>query len=138
MTHYLCQVPRWAGRLGWSARRWQYGRCSARGRQRGGQDGAVSGYGRGVPAPALIGERDVDPAPVQVAQDALYQAVLLEPPDQPGQRALAQVHGAGQLLHAELVILALGQALQHLEVADPEAMAFAQLPVERAADDGMA
>ena len=42
-----------------------------------------------------------------------------QPVDQAGQRALAQVHGLGQVLGAELAPLALGEPLQDLEVTDP-------------------
>jgi hypothetical protein len=41
----------------------------------------------------------------KVAQGPLHQAVLLEPADQPGQRALAQVHRLGEFLRPELVLL---------------------------------
>ncbi len=93
--------------------------------------------GRGVTAAALAGDRDVDAAPVKVAEAALDQAVLLEPADQPRQRALAQVYGIGELLDPELVVRALGKALEHLEVADAQTMPLAKLPVQRARDDGM-
>ena len=80
-----------------------------------------------MPSPAVLGEADVDTAAVVVAQRALDQAVLFKPADHPGQGALAQVHGLGQLLHPELVFGVLGEALQHLELGDPEAVPFAQV-----------
>src|SRR5580698_634321 len=64
----------------------------------GGEDLAV-GWGRLVVAVAAgRGEGDVDGAPVLAAQTALDQPVFLQPVDQPGQRALAQVDRFGQLL----------------------------------------
>ena len=42
-----------------------------------------------------------------------------QPVDQPGQRALAQVDGFGQVLGAELPLLALGQPLEDLGTDNP-------------------
>jgi MFS transporter len=80
-----------------------------------------------MPAPPVLGEADVDAAAVVVAQRALDQAVLFEPADHPGQGALAQVHGLGQLLHPEQMPRILGETLQHLELGDPKAVPFAQI-----------
>jgi hypothetical protein len=44
--------------------------------QHGGEDGALGRQRFGVTAPPGLGEADVDPAPVQVTQGALDQAVL--------------------------------------------------------------
>lgn len=92
----------------------------------GSQYRAVGGEGVGVAAAAFFGDRDVDAAAVEVAEAAFDQAMLLQAADEPGQSALAQVHGVGQLLDAELVVRALGQAFQYLEVADAQAVTFAE------------
>src|SRR5215813_14919916 len=99
-------------------------------RQGGSQDGALGWQRRGVTAPPGLGEADVDAAPVQVAQGTLDQPVLFELADQPGQRALAEVHGLGQFLDAELVLLVLGQPLEYLELADPKSVPLAKLTVQ--------
>jgi len=91
-----------------------------------------------VPAPAVLGEADVDAAAVVIAQRAADQAVLLEAADHPGQGTLAQVHRLGQLLHPELMPGVLGEALQHLELGDPEAVPFAQVVFQRRTDRRMA
>ncbi len=57
--------------------------------------------------------------------------MLFQPPDQPGQRALAQVHGIGQFLGTELVLPALGQALEDLELADAKLVPPTKLVFER-------
>ena len=88
-------------------------------------------------APPGLGEADVDPAPVQVTQGALDQAVLLQLADHPGQRALAQVHGFGQLLDPELVLRVLGQALQDLELADAQPVPLAEVPFQCRAHRGV-
>src|SRR5689334_11480213 len=105
--------------------------------QGSGEDRALGGQRLGVTAPPGLGEADVDAPPVQVAQRALHQAVLLEPADQPGQRALAQVHVLGQFLHPELVLLVLGQALQHLELGDAQPVPLAELPFQGRVHGGM-
>ena len=56
-----------------------------------------------------------------------------QPVDQAGQRALAQVHGLGQVLGPELAPSALGKPLQDLEVTDPEPMPLAKLALQRSA-----
>ena len=88
--------------------------------------------------PPGIGEADVDAPPVQVAQGALDQAVLLQLRDHPGQRALAQVHGLGQLLDPELVLRVLGQALQDLELADAQPVPLAKVPFQCRGHRGVA
>ena len=67
---------------------------------------------------AGFGKNHVDAASVPIAQTSLNKPVAFQPPDQPGQRALAQVHGIGQFLGTELVLPALGQALEDLKLAD--------------------
>src|SRR5450631_464696 len=63
--------------------------------------------------------------------------MLLEPADEAGQRTLAQVDGVGQILHAELALVVLGEAVEHLELADAEPVPLAKLAFERCADSGM-
>ncbi len=89
-------------------------------------------------APPGLGEADVDAAAVVVAQRALDQAVLFQPADQAGQRALAQVHRLGQFLDPELVPWVLGEPLQHLELGNPEPVPFAQVMFEGRGDRGVA
>jgi len=63
--------------------------------------------------------------------------MLLEPADEAGQRTLAQVDGVGQILHAELALVVLGEAVEHLELADAEPVPLAKLAFERCADSSM-
>jgi hypothetical protein len=88
----------------------------------------VGGLGLGVALPPRIGQAHVDALAVHVAHGPLHQSVLLEPADQAGPGALAQVHGLSEFLNAELVSVVLGQPLEHLEFADSEPMPFAQSP----------
>lgn len=76
-------------------------------------------------------ERHVDAPPVGLAHRPLDQAGLLEPADQPGERALAQVHLLRELLHPQR-LGGLGQSLQDLEVAHAEPEPLAQLTVQGA------
>jgi hypothetical protein len=99
----------------------------------GGEYLAVGWRRLGVAVAAGWGEGDVDAAPVLAAQTALDQPVFLQPVDQPGQRALAQVHRFGQLLGAEVTTAALGQPVENLELAHAEAVALAHLALERGA-----
>ena len=71
---------------------------------------------------ARLGQHHVDAAPVHVTAAPLDQAVPGQTVYQTRQRALAQVHGLSQFLGAELVLRALGQPVQHLELAHPEAV----------------
>jgi hypothetical protein len=57
--------------------------------------------GLGVTLLACLGEHHVDAAPVSLAPAPFDQAVPGQPVDQAGQRALAQVHGLGQVLGPE-------------------------------------
>ena len=57
---------------------------------------------------------------LHVALAALDQADAGQPVDKAGQGALAQVHGLGQFLGPELVVRALGQPVEDLELADAE------------------
>ena len=59
------------------------------------------------------------------------EAVGLEPRDDAREGALAQVHGLGQLLHPALLRVARGEALEHLVLADAQAVL-----VERALERG--
>ena len=86
----------------------------------------MGGRGLRVALAASVGEAHVDAPAVDVTHVPLHQAVLLEPADQAGQRALAQVHGIGQFLNAELVLLVLGKPLEHLELANAEPVPLAQ------------
>ena len=98
----------------------------------------MGGLGLGVALPPRLGQAHVDTPAVHVAHGPLHQSVLLEPADQTRQGALAQVHGLGEFLNAELVLVILGQPLEHLEFADTEPMPLAQLVLERGADCGVA
>jgi hypothetical protein len=98
----------------------------------------VGGLRLGVALPARLGQAHVDAPAVHVAHGPLHQTVLLEPADQTGQGALAQVHGLGEFLNAELVLVILGQPLKHLVFADTEPMPLTQFVLERGADRGMA
>ena len=59
------------------------------------------------------------------------EAVGLQAGDDARERALAQVHGLGQVLHAALVLLARREALEDLVLADTQAVL-----VERALERG--
>ena len=60
--------------------------------------------------------------------------MLLQTADKAGKRTLAEVDGIGQILDAELVLLVLGEAVKHLELADAEPVPLAKLPFECCAD----
>jgi predicted MFS family arabinose efflux permease len=68
----------------------------------------------GVAPLACLGQHHVDSPPVHVAAAPFDQAVPGQPVDQAGQRALAEVHGLGQVLGAELAPLALGEPLTEI------------------------
>jgi len=106
-----------------------------RGEQPGGEHGrehaAVRRRRLGMPLPASRGERDVDAAPVLAAQAALDKPMPLQPVDQPGQRALAQVHGVGQFLGTEVTVPSLREAVKNLELADTEPVPLTQFVLER-------
>jgi hypothetical protein len=55
----------------------------------------------GVAPLARLGEHHVNTAPIHVTAAPLDQAMPGQPVDQAGQRALAQVHGLGQVLGPE-------------------------------------
>jgi hypothetical protein len=81
----------------------------------------------------------VDPAPVVGAHLALDQAVLLQTGDHARQRALREVDVVGQLLDAgRLTALGAGQAIEHLELADAEAVTGLELALERGRHPGVA
>ena len=61
----------------------------------------------GVAPLARLGQHHVDTAPIHVTAAPLDQAMPGQPVDQVGQRALAQVHGLGQVLGPELAPFAL-------------------------------
>ena len=92
----------------------------------------------GVTSQAGLGKDHVDAASVPVAQASLNKPVPFQPPDQPGQRALAQVHAIGQFLRPELVLPALGQALEDLELADAQLVPPTKLVFEGGAGSRMA
>ena len=98
----------------------------------------MGGLSLGVALPPCLGQTHVDAPAVHVAHGPLHQSVQLEPADQPGQGALAQVHGLGEFLDAELVPVVLRESLEHLEFADTEPMPLAQFALERGADRGVA
>ena len=103
-----------------------------------GEDATVGRDRLGVAPFACLGQHHVDAAPVHVAAAAFDQAVPGQPVHQAGQRALAQVHGLGEVLGAELAPVALGQPLEDLEVADPEPVPLAELALQRGAGGGVA
>jgi len=73
-----------------------------------------------MPSLSGLGQHYVDAAPVTFAAAPFDQAMPGQAIDQPGQSALAQVDGFGQVLGAELPLLALGQPLEDFEVAHAE------------------
>ena len=87
--------------------------------------------------PPRLGQGHVNAAPVHVAQAPLNQPALFQPADEPGQGTLAEVHRVRQFLGPELMIHALGEAFQHLEVAHPEAVPLAELTFQRRAHGGV-
>jgi MarR family transcriptional regulator, lower aerobic nicotinate degradation pathway regulator len=60
--------------------------------------------GLGLAAPPLRRQRDVDAPAVHVTRAPFHEGALHQAVDQPGQRALAQVHGLGQVLRAALAV----------------------------------
>ena len=95
-----------------------------------GQHVPVRRHGLGMAPLARLGEHHVNAAPVHVTAAPFDQAVPGQPVNQARQRTLAQVHGFGQVLGAELAPFALGKSLQDLEVADAEPMPVAKLALE--------
>src|SRR5580704_8242535 len=91
-----------------------------------------------MPPLSGLGQHYVDAAPVTFAAAPFDQAMPGQAIDQPGQSALAQVDGFGQVLGAELPLLALGQSLEDLEVAHAEPVPLAELALERRARRRMA
>ncbi|CAK7283032.1 putative GH13_26 / GH13 / GH13_20 [Streptomyces misionensis JCM 4497] len=92
-------------------------------RQHPRQHGPLQRQHLGVQGAALGSEGDPHPAAVLRAHRAFHQAVLLQTADQPGQRALAEMHPADQVLHPAVITLVGrlgGQDVQHLEVAGPQ------------------
>src|SRR6516165_9995588 len=90
-----------------------------------GEDVTVRGDRLIMPPRAGLGQHHVDTPAVQVTGAALDEAGLREPVHQARQRALAQVHRVGQVLGARLALRALGQPVEHLEVADAQAVPIA-------------
>jgi hypothetical protein len=60
--------------------------------------------GLNVASVPRLGQHHIDPAPVAFAAAPLDRAVPGQPVDQPGQRALAQVDGFGQVLTSSRVL----------------------------------
>src|SRR4051794_25568811 len=85
-----------------------------------------------VTSAAGVGQAGVDAAPVLGAHAAGDEAVGLEAADHARERALAEVDRRGELLHAALGLLALGEPLEHLVLADAEAVVILQPPLEGA------
>src|SRR5436190_11314238 len=83
----------------------------------------------------LGGDACVDAAPVVRAHLALDQPVTLQARDDARQRTLAEMHVLGQLLHA---VIGRGEALQHLELADAEAVSLLEPAFERGGGTGVA
>ena len=100
------------------------------GRQRAGQYLAVRAESLAVLVLARGREDDVDPAPVIGAAASLHQAVPFQPVGEPGHRALAEVHRVGQALCPVGAVGLAGQVVEHLEVAHPESVPFAELALE--------
>lgn len=93
--------------------------------------GAMGALGVGVLGAAGVGEADVDAAPILRTQRPGNETVALQSADNPGKRALRQMHGVGQFLHPMTVVFRLGEPVEHLEIAHPEPVGV-QLPLERA------
>jgi hypothetical protein len=93
----------------------------------------VSGDGLGVAPLARRSQDHVNSAPVTLAATPFYQAMPGQAVDQPGQRALAQVDGIGQILGAEPALLALGEPLEDLEIAHAKPVPLTELALKRRA-----
>jgi len=85
-----------------------------------------------------VGEADVDAAPVLLAHRALDEPVVLEARDDAAQRALREVHLAGDLLDAPPLPRRRGQPVEDLELADPQAVLGLERVLERAGHSGVA
>jgi DNA-binding MarR family transcriptional regulator len=68
------------------------------------EDVPVRDGGLGLAPPPLRRQRDVDAPAVHVTRAPFHQGALRQAVHQPGQRALAQVHGLGQVLRAALAV----------------------------------
>src|SRR3712207_4313717 len=97
-----------------------------------GEDGALRRARLLVAGPALGRDAGVDAAAVRLAHLAVDEPVRLEPADEPRQRALAEVDALGHLLHAAVVLAVLGEPLEDLELAHPEAVLRLELALQRA------
>jgi hypothetical protein len=82
----------------------------------------VGRLGRLVALAAGVGEADVDPAAVLGAEAAGREPVALEPGDDPGQGALAEVQRLADVVHAAPVVAVAGEPVEHLELAHAEAV----------------
>jgi len=81
----------------------------------------VRGTGGAAADSALVGDADVDPAPVLDAHAARDEAIVLEPGYDARERALTEVHGGADVLHPPLLLLVLRcQAVEDLELAHAE------------------
>src|SRR5215813_3500851 len=64
-----------------------------------------------MPGATGFGETDIDPPPVDVTDRTRHEPVSLEPSDDARESALAEVRGAGQLLHPVGFLSVLDQEL---------------------------
>jgi len=101
-----------------------------------GEDAAMNRGRLGVLRPAGVGQAYKDAAAIVRTQRPRGQTIALQPADHSGERALAQVHGVGELLHAVRVVVGLGQSIQHLEVADAK-LVLMQFALKGAGNDGV-
>ena len=97
------------------------GRYGACGVQRRAEDLAVSAARGGIALAALVGDHRVDAAFVVRTEVAHNEAGRVQAAHQPRYRALAEADLVGLVLHAQLAVRGLGEALQRAEFgqADP-------------------
>jgi predicted MFS family arabinose efflux permease len=75
-----------------------------------------------VTCAALVSQVGKDAAAVLLADEAGDQSLLFQPANDAGERALAEVHDVAEGLHAALELRVAGKLVEHLELADPEAV----------------
>jgi hypothetical protein len=87
---------------------------------------------------SLVGKTDEHTPPVDVAHRASDEPVPLEPRDDAGEGALAEIRGVGQLLHTLLHSVLFHQALEHLELAHAQSVSLTELALQGTPGPGMA
>ena len=114
------------------------GRAAGRRLERPGQDRALRGLGLADALRPASVRAALIPAAVVGAAAAPDEALLLEPGDEPRESALAHVDVLDELLQAAAAALALGQALERLELGDGEPVVALEVAFERGVDPRVA